>query len=64
MDAATTKKITSDKLLSQIPAFKKGSYLALTDQKASETMASPTPLSIPVAIDTFLPKLAEAAKKA
>ncbi|HCQ19003.1 MAG TPA: iron-siderophore ABC transporter substrate-binding protein, partial [Dermacoccus sp.] len=52
------------KLLSQIPAFKKGSYLALTDQKASETMASPTPLSIPVAIDTFLPKLAEAAKKA
>lgn len=64
VDAATTKKITSDKLLSQIPAFTKGSYLALTDQKASETMASPTPLSIPVAIDTFLPKLAEAAKKA
>lgn len=64
VDAATTKKILSDKLLSQIPAFKKGAYLALSDAKASESMASPTPLSIPVAIDSFLPKLAEAAKKA
>lgn len=64
VDEATTKKITGDKLLSQIPAFKKGAYLALADTKASESMASPTPLSVPVAIDTFLPKLAEVAKKA
>lgn len=63
VDDATTKKITSNELLSKIPAFKNGTYLALSDTVASEAMASPTPLSIPVAIDKFLPLLDKAAKK-
>ena len=51
-------------LLGKIPALKTGAYFANADQPATLTMSSPTPLSIPVALQKFLPPLAQAASKA
>lgn len=55
--------VTND-LLKAIPAFTRGSYVAADDPVASYPMSSPTPLSIPVALEEFVPQLAEAAQKA
>lgn len=63
LQGAEASKIKSNALLGKIPAIKSGAYVALTDLKASAAMATPSVLSIPVALETFLPKLAEAAKK-
>ena len=60
---AEASKIVGNALLGKIPAIKAGSYVALKDLQASAAMSTPTPLSIPVALEKFLPKLAEAAKK-
>lgn len=60
-DAATVK---ANALLGKIPALKNDAFVALTDQQASEAMAVPTPLSLPVAFEKFLPLLAAAAAKA
>lgn len=59
-----TDKIKGDALLGKIPALKDGAYVALDDKVASAAMSTPTVLSIPVALEKFLPKLADAAKKA
>lgn len=60
-DAATVK---ANALLGKIPALQHDAFVALTDQQASEAMAVPTPLSLPVAFEKFLPLLAAAAAKA
>ncbi|MDF8265910.1 ABC transporter substrate-binding protein [Luteipulveratus flavus] len=56
--------IRKNPLLGKMPALASGAYFANADQPATLTMSSPTPLSIPVGLQTFLPKLAEAASKA
>lgn len=47
-------------LLGQIPALKTGHYVASADNAAALTMSSPSPLSMPVALEKFLPKIAAA----
>ncbi|GAA1167106.1 ABC transporter substrate-binding protein [Ornithinimicrobium humiphilum] len=58
------EQVLADPLLSQIPAMANGAYVASADQQAALGMSSPTPLSIPVALETFIPDVAEAAAKA
>lgn len=60
-DEGQAEQITSDTLLQQVPAFERGSYTVLTDQALVTAITSPTPLSIPVVIDQFLPQASEAA---
>lgn len=64
LQGADGKKVKSNALLGKIKALKNDSYYELKDQKLSAAMSIPTPLSIPVALEGFLPKLAEVAKKA
>lgn len=61
--AGDVDKIKADKLLSQIPSVKSGTYVAAADNAISLTMGVPTTLSIPVAIEKFVPDLAKAAAK-
>ncbi|WP_200956366.1 ABC transporter substrate-binding protein [Nocardioides sp. Soil777] len=49
-----------DNLLGQIPAIASGNFYAESDKEIAMASTNPTPLSIPVVIDTFLPKVAEA----
>lgn len=63
-DAAQVDQIKSNKLLGQVPALKTGAYVAAADNTISLTMGVPTTLSIPVAIEKFVPDLAKAAAKA
>ena len=57
-------KLVANPLLGQLPALKRGSFVASSDNAAALPMSSPTTLSIPVAITSFLPLLAAAADKA
>lgn len=61
--AGDVDKLKSDKLLGQIPSLKSGTYVAAADNTVSLTMGVPTTLSIPVAIEKFVPDLAKAAEK-
>lgn len=56
--------VTKDKLLSQMPAVKRGASVVVTDEPEATTLTTPSPLSIPVLLDTYLPKLDAAAQKA
>lgn len=62
--AGQQQEVTSDPLLSRIPAIRSGAYLATADKAAALPMSSPTPLSIPYALSRFVPALAQAAAKA
>jgi iron complex transport system substrate-binding protein len=59
-DGAGVKEITGDPLLGQIPALKKKQYVASADNITALTMSSPSPLAIPVAVESFLPKIVQA----
>ena len=59
-DGAGVKEITGDPLLGQIPALKKQQYVASADNTTALTMSSPSPLAIPVAVESFLPKIVQA----
>ncbi|WP_235563916.1 iron-siderophore ABC transporter substrate-binding protein [Arthrobacter sp. Soil763] len=63
-DAKTAASITSDPLLGQIPAVKSGALVADSDNTLTLSISASSPLSLPWALDTFLPKLADAADKA
>lgn len=54
--------LKANPLLGQIPALKGGTYVASADNAIALSMSSPSPLSLPVAVDKFLPKLASAAQ--
>lgn len=56
-DAETYAK---DKLIGQIPAIKAGHMWASTDNVASLAAGIPTPLSVPYAIDEFVPGIVKA----
>ncbi|HET8960885.1 iron-siderophore ABC transporter substrate-binding protein [Nocardioides sp.] len=51
---------TEDPLLGQIPAIESGHVLASTNKADGLGFSSPSPLSIPWAMDNFVPQIAEA----
>jgi len=63
-DAKTTDAIKKDPLLSQIPAIKKGSFVAFEDKTVTLATSAASPLSLPWALDTTLDQIAAAAEKA
>lgn len=63
-DNKSKAAIVADPLLGQIPAVKKGAFVADSDQMLTLAISASSPLSLPWALDTFLPQLAEAADKA
>ena len=63
-DAQTADSIKTDPLLSQIPAIRNGALVADSDNTLTLSISASSPLSLPWALDTFLPQLAGAADKA
>lgn len=63
-DAKTTDQIKQDPLLGQIPAIKKGALVAGSDNTLTLAISASSPLSLPWALDTFLPQLAKGADAA
>lgn len=63
-DEATTEAIAEDPLLSQIPAVESGALVADPDNTLTLSISAANPLSLPWALDTFLPMLDEAAQAA
>ncbi|GAA1125657.1 ABC transporter substrate-binding protein [Arthrobacter flavus] len=63
-DEATTEAIVEDPLLSQIPAVESGALVADPDNTLTLSISAANPLSLPWALDTFLPMLDEAAQAA
>ncbi|WP_035771728.1 iron-siderophore ABC transporter substrate-binding protein [Arthrobacter sp. Br18] len=63
-DAATKEAISTDPLLSQIPAVKTGALVADSDNTLTLSVSAANPLSLPWALERFLPLLGEAADKA
>lgn len=61
-DEATTEAIAEDPLLSQIPAVESGALVADPDNTLTLSISAANPLSLPWALDTFLPMLDEAAQ--
>ena len=55
--------VQADPLMGQIPAVKKGALVADSDQTLTLSISASSPLSLPWALDAFLPQLAEAADK-
>jgi len=54
------RTFADDKLVGQIPAIRSGHMWASTDNVASNAAGVPTPLSVPYAMQHFVPKVAEA----
>lgn len=63
-DDKTASQITSDPLLGQIPAVKRGALVADSDNTLTLAISASSPLSLPWALDTVLPQLAAAADRA
>lgn len=63
-DAKTKEGIVKDPLLGQIPAIKSGAFVADSDNTLTLAISASSPLSLPWALDAFLPQLGEAADKA
>ncbi|YAL83084.1 iron-siderophore ABC transporter substrate-binding protein [Dermacoccaceae bacterium W4C1] len=57
-------QVKSNAQLGQIPAIKRGSYVATIDPLDTVFLSGPTPLNIPLGLPRFLPELSAAAKKA
>jgi iron complex transport system substrate-binding protein len=62
--ATTRAAIVKDPLLGQIPAVKRGALVADPDETLTLSISAASPLSLPWALDRFLPQLAAAADKA
>ncbi|MCC9192305.1 iron-siderophore ABC transporter substrate-binding protein [Arthrobacter sp. zg-Y916] len=60
-DDAAKEAITADPLLSQIPALKNGGLVADSDNTLTLSISAANVLSIPYALDNFVPLLGEAA---
>ncbi|MGN0064174.1 MAG: iron-siderophore ABC transporter substrate-binding protein [Nocardioides sp.] len=52
---------TKDRLLGRIPALARGAAYAEVDKELGLAVTNPTPLSIPVIVESFLPHVVEAA---
>ena len=62
--AKTVDQIESDPLLSQIPAVQNDTLVADSDNTLTLAISASSPLSLPWALDEFLPQLAAAARNA
>ncbi|MET4002362.1 iron complex transport system substrate-binding protein [Arthrobacter sp. UYCu511] len=62
-DDKTKEAIAKDPLLGQIPAVKTGAFVADSDQTLTLAISAASPLSLPWALDTFLPQINTAAEK-
>ena len=62
-DATTAEQIAADPLLSQIPALTKGALVADSDNTLTLSVSAASPLSLPYALERFLPLLGAAAQK-
>jgi iron complex transport system substrate-binding protein len=62
-DKKTVARIASDPLLGQIPAVKRGSWVADSDNTLTLAVSAASALSLPWAVDRFLPQLGAAAEK-
>lgn len=60
-DASEAEAIKNDPLLGQIPAVKNGAFVADANKSLVLAVSASSPLSLPWALDTFLPELASAA---
>ena len=60
VEDADAETYAKDKLIGQIPAIKDGHMWASTDNVASLAAGTPTPLSVPYAIDEFVPGIVKA----
>ena len=58
--ADSVKAIEDDKLLGRIPAIAEGHWYAETDKATAMASTNPTPLSIPVIVSDFLPRVVAA----
>lgn len=63
-EASDADAIKNDPLLGQIPAVKKGAFVADANKSLVLAISASSPLSLPWALDTFLPELATAADAA
>ncbi|TJY69314.1 iron-siderophore ABC transporter substrate-binding protein [Arthrobacter sp. CAU 1506] len=63
-DNKTAQQITTDPLLGQIPAIKNDALVADSDNTLTLSISAASPLSLPWALDTFLPMLGKAADAA
>ena len=54
------KTFADDELVGRIPAIEQGRAYAEADKTISMAVTNPTPLSIPVIIDEFVPHVADA----
>jgi iron complex transport system substrate-binding protein len=63
-DEKTMDAISNDPLLGQIPAVKSGALVADPDNTLTLSISAASPLSLPWALDRFLPMLGDAADKA
>ncbi|QWZ07052.1 iron-siderophore ABC transporter substrate-binding protein [Nocardioides panacis] len=63
-DEKTVAQIEKDPLLGQIPAVRRGSWVADSDNTLTLSVSASSPLSLPWALDRFLPMLGAAAEKA
>ena len=61
---ADMAKFLKDPLLGQVPALKSGGYVAATNKTDSLGMSAPSPLSIPWAMEKFVPTVAAALDRA
>ena len=62
-DSVKLEDLQAAPLIQDLPALKSGAFVASGDPELALPLSSPTPLSIPVAVEKFLPLLAEAAAK-
>jgi iron complex transport system substrate-binding protein len=60
-DAGAAEAVKTDPLLGQIPAVRNGAFVADADKSLVLAISASSPLSLPWALDTFLPQLATAA---
>ena len=63
-DEATEQAISADPLLKQIPAVESGALVADSDNTLTLSISAANPLSLPWALERFLPMLGEAADQA
>jgi iron complex transport system substrate-binding protein len=63
-DDKTAEQISTDPLLGQIPAIKDDALVADSDNTLTLSISAASPLSLPWALDTFLPMLGKAADAA
>lgn len=60
-DQKTKEAIQTDPLLGQVPAIEEGALVADSDNTLTLAISAASPLSLPWALDEFLPQLGEAA---